>query len=170
MQIKHFNKTRWYLAFWCALIMALILGLCGLIVYQIMIHNLESIDLELESITGTLHSVIEPSLKQPRRIEPVFKLVLPNLCVIDSGCSNQYITSNIQLAHNRHGIFSEIYKDKQYYVRFVDTSLNLQEMTLGCSCFIAEYLSTMRQKFISSGCTNPIETVEKSSYRFKISS
>lgn len=38
-------------------------------------------------------------------------------------------------------------------------------MTLGCSCLVVDYLRTMRQKFISSGCKNPIETVEKSSYR-----
>ncbi|GJD19960.1 two-component sensor histidine kinase [Rivularia sp. IAM M-261] len=85
---------------------------------------LVSIDLELESVTGTLHSVIEPNLKQPGQIEPVFELVLPNLCFTD-GCYNQQAYSHAQLAHNRHGIFSAVYKDKRYYVRFVDTSLKV---------------------------------------------
>jgi signal transduction histidine kinase len=126
MQIKLFDKTRWRLAAWYALVMALILGLCGLVVYQVMIRAyLVSVDLELESVTGTLHSVIEPNLKQPGRIEPIFELVLPNLCFTDSGCSNQQIFSHPQLAHNRHGIFSPVYKDKQYYIRFVDASFNI---------------------------------------------
>ncbi|BDA73902.1 two-component sensor histidine kinase [Calothrix sp. PCC 7716] len=126
MQIKLFNKTRWRLAAWYAMVMALILGLCGLIVYQVMIRAyLLSIDLELESVAGTLHSVIEPNLKQPGRIEPVFQLVLPNLCLADSGCPNQQIPSHSQLAHNRHGIFSAVYKDKEYYIRFVNTSLKV---------------------------------------------
>jgi signal transduction histidine kinase len=126
MQIKLFDKTRWRLASWYALVMALILGLCGLVVYQVMIRAyLVSIDLELESVTGTLHSVIEPNLKQPGQIEPVFELVLPNLCLTNSGCSNQQTPSDSQLARNRHGIFSTVYKDKQYYIRFVDTSFKV---------------------------------------------
>ncbi|RUT01510.1 two-component sensor histidine kinase [Dulcicalothrix desertica PCC 7102] len=126
MQIKLFNKTRWRLAAWYALVMALILGLCGLVVYQVMIRAyLVSIDLELESVTGTLHSVIEPNLKQPGQIEPVIELVLPNLCITNSGCSNQQIPSHSQQAHNRHGIFSPVYKDKQYYIRFVNTSFKV---------------------------------------------
>lgn len=123
MQIKLFKRTRWRLAAWYAAVMGLILILCGLVVYQVMIQAyLVSIDRELESVTGTLHNVIEPSLKQPSRVEPVFKLVIPNLCLANSICPNQIKPNHHKSFHPEHGIFSNVYKDKLYYIRFVDTS------------------------------------------------
>ncbi|MBW4479394.1 MAG: HAMP domain-containing histidine kinase [Tolypothrix brevis GSE-NOS-MK-07-07A] len=121
MQIKLFNKTRWRLAAWYAAVMGLILILCGLVVYQVMIEAyLVSIDRELESVTGTLHNVIEPSLKQPSRLEPVFKLVIPNLCLPDSDCPNQIKPNHNQNFHHEHGTFSNVYKEKLYYIRFIN--------------------------------------------------
>ena len=126
MQIKVFNKTRWRLAAWYGAVMGLFLSLCGVAVYQVMIRSyLLSIDKELEAVTGTLLSVIEPNLKQPKRLEPVFQVVLPNLCLPDSDCSTNKIPTHIQLVHSQHGIFSTFYQDKIYYVRFIDTSKNL---------------------------------------------
>ena len=126
MQIRLFNKTRWRLAAWYGAVMGLFLSLCGVAVYQVMIRSyLLSIDKELEAVTGTLLSVIEPNLKQPKRLEPVFQVVLPNLCLPDSDCSTNKIPTHIQLVHSQHGIFSTFYQDKIYYVRFIDTSKNL---------------------------------------------
>lgn len=126
MQIKVFNKTRWRLAAWYGVAMGLFLSLCGVAIYQVMIRAyLLSIDRELEAVTGTLHSVIEPTLQQPKRLEPIFQVVLPNLCVSDSNCSTTKIPSHIKLVHSQHGIFSTFYQDKIYYVRFIDNSKNL---------------------------------------------
>lgn len=123
MQIKLFNKARWRLAAWYAAVMGLILILCGLVVYQVMIQAyLVSIDRELESVTGTLHNVIEPSLKQPSRLSPVFQSVIPNLCLPDSDCPNQIKPNFYQILHSEHGIFSNVYKDKLYYIRFINAS------------------------------------------------
>ena len=126
MQIRLFNQTQWRLAAWYGTVMGLFLSLCGVVVYQVMIRSyLLSIDRELEAVTGTLHSVIEPNLKQPKRLEPVFQTVLPNLCLPDSDCSTNKIPTHIQLVHSQHGIFSTFYQDKIYYVRFISTSKNL---------------------------------------------
>jgi signal transduction histidine kinase len=123
MQIKLFDKTRWRLAAWYAAVMAVILAICGLTVYEVMIQAyLVSIDRELESVTGTLHNVIEPNLKQPAKIEPVIELVLPNLCLANSDCSDSNRPKHQKLLHEEHGMFSSVYQDKQYYIRFIDTS------------------------------------------------
>ncbi|MEA5594085.1 two-component system sensor histidine kinase RppB [Rivularia sp. UHCC 0363] len=123
MQIRVFNKTRWRLAAWYGAAMGLFLSLCGIAIYQVMIRAyLVSIDRELEAVTGTLYSVIEPTLQQPKRLEPIFQVVLPNLCVPDSDCSTTKIPNHIQRLHSQHGIFSTFYQDKIYYVRFIDTS------------------------------------------------
>jgi signal transduction histidine kinase len=123
MQIKLFDKTRWRLAAWYAIVMAIILAICGFTVYQVMIQAyLVSIDRELESVTGTLHNVIEPNLKQPAKIEPVIELVLPNLCLANLTCPNPNETKYQKLLHEEHGMFSSVYQDKQYYIRFINTS------------------------------------------------
>ncbi|MFN6560483.1 MAG: two-component system sensor histidine kinase RppB [Nostoc sp. ChiSLP01] len=123
MQIRLFSKTRWQLATWYAVVMALILSLCGFVIYEVIIDAyVVSINRELESVAGTLHDVIEPSLKQPGLTEPVFQKVLPNICLVQSSCSTQNILSKSQSIHREHGIFSPVYKDKQYYIRFLDVS------------------------------------------------
>lgn len=123
MQIRLFRKTRWQLATWYAVVMALILSLCGFVVYKVIIDAyVASINRELESVAGTLHDVIEPTLKQPGITELVFQQVLPNICLAESSCPTQNILSHSQSTHNEHGIFSTVYKDKQYYIRFVDGS------------------------------------------------
>ncbi|MDZ8032065.1 two-component system sensor histidine kinase RppB [Nostoc sp. DedSLP04] len=123
MQIRLFRKTRWQLATWYAVVMALILSLCGFVVYEVIIDAyVVSINRELESVAGTLHDVIEPNLKQPGITEPVFRQVLPNICLAQSSCSTQKILRHGKTTPDEHGIFSPVYKDKQYYIRFVDGS------------------------------------------------
>lgn len=126
MQTQVFNKTRWRLAAWYAAVMGLFFTLSGIAIYQVMISAyIVSIDGELEAVTGTLQTVIEPKLKEPKRLEAIFQLVLPNLCVPTSNCSTIKIPKHIQLLHFQHGIFSSFYQDKTYYVRFIDASRNL---------------------------------------------
>lgn len=126
MQTSLLIKTRWRLVSWYAGIMSLMLSLCGLAVYQGMIRAyLLSIDRELESVTGTLHKVIEPNLQKPGQIEPIFRVILPNICVTNTNCSTAKISSHIQLIHGEHGIFSPLYQNQPYYIRFIDPSQRL---------------------------------------------
>ncbi len=123
MQIRLFRQTRTWLALWYAVVMGLILTLCGFVVYEVIVDAyLVSIKRELESVTGTLHNVIEPNLKQPGRIEPIFQQVLLNTCVIESGCPTQTIFGHKQRILAEDDIISTIHRDKQYYIRFIDSS------------------------------------------------
>lgn len=96
-QNKLFHLTRQRLALWYALVMGFILGLCGLGVYEAIVHAHEqTIDRELEAVAGTLHDSIENTLKQPGRLEPITQQLLSErtdeshiLGVLDQG--NYYI-------------------------------------------------------------------------------
>ncbi len=77
-QNRLFHLTRWRLAAWYAVVMGFILGLCGLGVYQAIVHaHWQTLDRELESVAGTLHDSIENTLKQPGRLEPITQQLLP---------------------------------------------------------------------------------------------
>lgn len=77
-QNRLFHLTRWRLAAWYAVVMGFILGLCGLGVYQAIVHaHWQTLDRELESVAGTLHDSIENTLKQPGRLEPTTQQLLP---------------------------------------------------------------------------------------------
>ncbi|MEH1829152.1 MAG: two-component system sensor histidine kinase RppB [Nostoc sp.] len=114
-QNKLFNLTRVRLALWYAIVMAVILSLCGFGVYKAVSHaHWVALDRELESVAGTIHDSIELKLKQPGRIEPVVKQLLPNICVIGESCIQQ------QSSSKKH-ILSAIHQG-YYYVRFFDNS------------------------------------------------
>ncbi|WP_414566869.1 two-component system sensor histidine kinase RppB [Nostoc sp. CCY 9925] len=117
-QNQLFQQTRLRLALWYALVMALILSLCGYGIYKAIAHaHWMTLDRELESVAGTLHDSIELKLQQPGRLEPVIEKLLPNICVVGKSCIQQQ--SNSQ----RH-ILSAI-NQGHYYVRFFDNLGNL---------------------------------------------
>ncbi|AFZ61090.1 two-component sensor histidine kinase [Anabaena cylindrica FACHB-243] len=114
-QNKLFKQTRLRLALWYALVMALILSLCGFGIYRAISHaHWMTLDRELESVAGTLHDSIELKLQQPGELEPVIQQLLPNICVVDKSCIQE------QLNSKRH-ILSAI-NQGNYYVRFFDNS------------------------------------------------
>jgi two-component system OmpR family sensor kinase len=73
-----------------------------------------TLDRELESVAGTLHDSIEPILKQPARVEPAVKQLLPELCLVDERCLTN--TGHIE----RHSLSA--IRQGHYYVRFLDRS------------------------------------------------
>ncbi|MEC4812474.1 MAG: two-component system sensor histidine kinase RppB [Scytonema sp. PMC 1069.18] len=114
-QNKLFKSTRVRLALWYALVMALILSVCGLGVYHAVSHaHWVTLDREIETVAGTLHDSIELKLKQPGRLEPVVKQLLPNLCIVGSTCIQE------QSNPKRHTLSAINQGD--YYVRFFDNS------------------------------------------------
>ncbi|MBW4686753.1 MAG: two-component sensor histidine kinase [Komarekiella atlantica HA4396-MV6] len=117
-QNKLFQQTRLRLALWYALVMALILSLCGFGIYRAISHaHWMTLDRELESVAGTLHDSIELKLQQPGKLEPVIQQLLPNICVVGTSCIQE------QLSSKRH-ILSAI-NQGNYYVRFFDNSERL---------------------------------------------
>ncbi|MBD6614836.1 two-component sensor histidine kinase [Komarekiella sp. 'clone 1'] len=112
-QNKLFQQTRLRLALWYALVMAVILSLCGFGIYRAISHtHWMTLDRELESVAGTLHDSIELKLQQPGELEPVIQKLLPNICVVGTSCIQE------QLSSKRH-ILSAI-NQGNYYVRFFD--------------------------------------------------
>ncbi|MBD2356633.1 two-component sensor histidine kinase [Tolypothrix sp. FACHB-123] len=108
-----FQQTRLRLALWYALVMAVILSICGFGIYQAISHaHWMTSDRELESVAGTLHDTIELKLYQPAKLEPAIEQILPNICVIGASCIPEKVNSK------RH-ILSAI-NQSNYYVRFYD--------------------------------------------------
>ena len=121
MQTKLLHQTRWRLALWYAAVMGVILSLCGFAVYEVIIEaHLAAIDRELESVTGTLHDSIEPNLKQPGRPEPIFRQLLPDICLVEESCPTKIIYGQDHRASSEHHIFSAVYQGNYYYIRFLD--------------------------------------------------
>ena len=112
-QNQLFNRTRVQLAGCYTGVMGLILSISGLVAYEMLAYtHWQAVEQELQSISGTLHDTLEPKLQQPNRLEPVVKQVLPGLCVVGTGCS--------QDSRSRHVL--GIVQTGNYYVRFFDQS------------------------------------------------
>ncbi|MFB8788842.1 MAG: two-component system sensor histidine kinase RppB [Potamolinea sp.] len=110
-QNELFRMTRWRLASWYGGVMGVILSVCGLGIYQAIAHaHWMTIDRELESVSGTLHDSIEPLLKQPGRLEPETRRLLPDLCMVGQSC-----LSNAE----RHTLGAMT--QGNYYVRLLDS-------------------------------------------------
>ena len=112
-QNKLFNRTRIRLAGYHTAVMGVILSLCGVATYQCLAYaQWQTIEREVESLSGTLHDTLEPKLIQPNRIEPEIEQALPGLCLARTGCSNS--------AQQRHIL--SIVQEGNYYVRFFTRS------------------------------------------------
>ncbi|WP_066423943.1 two-component system sensor histidine kinase RppB [Anabaena sp. 4-3] len=114
-QNRLFQRTRLRLAVWYALVMALILTLCGIGIYKAVSHaHWMTLDQEIETVAGTLHDSIELKLQQPGKLEPVIYGLLPKICIVGKTCISEPINSH------RHTL-SAIHQE-HYYVRFYDNS------------------------------------------------
>ncbi len=111
---KLFQVTRWRLASWYAGVMGVILGLCGLGVYEAIAHaHWITIDRELETVAGTLHDSLEPVLKKPGHLEATATRLLPDVCLVGTKCSS--------LNNSPRHVVGAIHQG-QYYMRLLDRS------------------------------------------------
>lgn len=109
-----FNRTRWQLAGWYALVMGLLLGVCGVAVYSVVLHSQRYIlQQKLDSLAGTLHDIIEPELQQPGQIAPSVNTILPGLCLGNQNCNS----NNDGARHT-----ARVFQQEGYYLRFLDRS------------------------------------------------
>ncbi|WP_036488612.1 two-component system sensor histidine kinase RppB [Myxosarcina sp. GI1] len=118
--MKHnqlFARSRWRLASWYGAILSIVLFICALGFYEAVAHaHRITINQELESVAGTLHDSLLPVLEQPGQIEPEVKELLPNTCLVETGCYNPDRFQSLRL-----GVIGQ---DK-YYLRLFDLSENL---------------------------------------------
>ncbi|MFB8796100.1 MAG: two-component system sensor histidine kinase RppB [Microcoleus sp.] len=112
---KLFNRTRWQLAGWYAIVLGLLLGICGVAVYQVVFHTQRYILQEkLQSLAGTLHDTIEPQLQQPGQLSSSLKTILPGLCLWNENC---YSSGHEGARHT-----ARVFQQEGYYLRFLDQS------------------------------------------------
>lgn len=111
------------------------------------------------------------SLQQRFGFSQLTQLAIGNL-ILDYNTNKvkSHNRAEITLTHKEFYALEYLMKHPNQIVTGDVIRTYLQEMTLGCSCIVADYLRTLRQKFISSGCPSPIESIEQSYYRLKISS
>lgn len=116
-QNRLFSKSRWQLATWYAAILSIVLFICALGFYEAVAHaHRITINQELKSVAGTLHDSLLPVLKQPGKIEPEVKELLPNTCLVETDCYRRDRFQSLRL-----GVIGQ---DK-YYLRLFDLSENL---------------------------------------------
>ena len=116
-QNKLFQRTRFRLALWYAIVMGLILTVCGSGLYTAVSHaHSEALDRELEFVARTLHNNLESKLKQPEKVEPIVREVLPSICVVETGCISQKSTAQRHILNAIH---------QGYYVRLFGNSGDL---------------------------------------------
>lgn len=84
---KLFRRSRWQLTVWYTGVMAIVLGLSGLGVYEAIAHaHRVTADRELKSVAETVHSALEKNLTTNSQIDSVSPNLLPNLCVAGEPC------------------------------------------------------------------------------------
>lgn len=122
MKNRLFGRTRWQITGWYALVMGVILSLCGFVVYEIMIQAyLFSIDRELEAVTDTLRKSIELNLKQPAQLDASIEKILPDICVVGAPCPERLLVRHIHTVESQHLALLAAYEG-DYYMRFVSKS------------------------------------------------
>ena len=112
---KSFALLRWRLAFWYTGVMGLGLGLCGLAVYEAIVHvqrlNLQQ---ELEVVTERLYEQLIPVLRQPGQLDRTAEQRFPGLCVIEFDCQHQ--------SEEPQRDFLETLDSHDFYVRLLNPS------------------------------------------------
>ncbi|WP_204137626.1 two-component system sensor histidine kinase RppB [Halomicronema sp. CCY15110] len=84
---KLFRRSRRQLTVWYTGVMAVVLGLSGLGVYEAIAHaHRVTADRELKSVAETVHNALEKTLTTNGQINGVSPNLLPNLCVAGEPC------------------------------------------------------------------------------------
>lgn len=112
---KLFAQTQLRLAMWYASAMGVILSLCGVGIYEAIAHaHWTTLEAELETVAGTLHDSIEPTLQQPGELESQTRQLLPSICLVGANCA----TSERTTQRHHTGATSQ----GDYYVRLLNNS------------------------------------------------
>lgn len=115
---KLFRRSRRQLTVWYTGVMAVVLGLSGLGVYEAIAHaHRVTADRELKSVAETIHDVLEKNLSLDGEINGVSPRLLPNLCVAGEGCLVPFETAH---GHPNHSLY-----EGSYYIRVLNPDGNL---------------------------------------------
>lgn len=121
MRNRLLDRTRLQLAGCYSAVMALLLGLSGLVSYQVLVRAyLYSVDQELQGIAKAFHKNLEQSLTEPEKIPQRLEGTFPDLCLANRPCpqSNGSVDSSENALDRR---IASVYQSN-YYLRFVSLS------------------------------------------------
>lgn len=125
MQNKLFSVTRSRLALYYGAAMGLIVILCGFTIYQLIAHTRWlNIEREIDSVAEALQETIEPALKQPGKLEPSVKQMLPGICLAGERCLPSKVSEKINFTRAEQKILSSI-DHGGYCMRLLDKSHRL---------------------------------------------
>jgi signal transduction histidine kinase len=119
-----FGSTRLRLAMWYAGVMAGIMAVCGLGVYQVVAHAYrKTIDQGLQAVTGVVAQQIEPVIQRPEQLRQVAKNFSLRLCLSETDCipSDETIKA-AQLPEVIQPSLVRVPDPINYYIRLLDLS------------------------------------------------
>lgn len=121
MRNKLLDRTRLQLAGCYSAVMALLLGLSGLVSYQVLVRAyLYSVDQELQGIAKAFHKNLEQSLTEPAKIPQRLEGMFPDLCFADRPCPQ--LNDGVDRSENAlDQKIASVYQSN-YYLRFVSRS------------------------------------------------
>lgn len=112
-----FQDTKLSLIRWYVSIFSGVITLGALFVYEAIAHaHYITINQELKTVVGTFHDTLEPLLIQPNKLEKSVKEIIPDLCLIDEKCNDQY---------HENKYITRLIQQGKYYLKFYDLSGNL---------------------------------------------
>lgn len=112
-----FTQTQFSLTCWYASIFSGIISLGALGVYEAIAHaHYVTINQELKAVAGTFHDTFEPLLIKPNKLENTVQEILPDLCLVNQKCEQNYHQSKYITRFIQQG---------KYYFQFLDLSGNL---------------------------------------------
>lgn len=86
-----FTQTQFSLTCWYASIFTGIISLGALGVYEAIAHaHYVTINQELKAVAGTFHDTLEPLLIKPNKLENTIQEILPDLCLVNSKCEQNF--------------------------------------------------------------------------------
>jgi two-component system, OmpR family, Ni(II)-sensor and/or redox sensor kinase NrsS len=108
-----FRRSRTRLALSYAAVMAAVLSLSGIGIYRAIVQsNWAALEREVESIAGTLHDSLEPTLPATGNPAVTLQQIFPDLCLVDQACT----TSPASVRRHTIGISDRT----TYYIRLFD--------------------------------------------------
>lgn len=111
-----FRRSRWQLTAWYTGVMAVVLGLSGLGVYEAIAHaHRVTADRELKSVAETVHDAVEETLTTEGQLETVAQTLLPNLCVAGEDCLVPFEVSQGHPGHQEGTLYRG-----SYYIRVLE--------------------------------------------------
>ena len=111
-----FRRSRWQLTAWYTGVMAVVLGLSGLGVYEAIAHaHRVTADRELKSVAETVHNAVEETLTTNGQLETVSQTLLPNLCVAGEDCLVPFEASQGHPGHREGTLYRG-----SYYIRVLE--------------------------------------------------